>query len=87
LEQRGLDAFRSVQLPQAVLALKQGIGRLIRDHHDYGVVMIGDRRLRTKGYGKVVLKALPPMPLVDDFESARQFLLAHRQRYIHLRKT
>jgi ATP-dependent DNA helicase DinG len=56
----GRDAFRSVQLPQAVIALKQGVGRLIRDTADSGVVMLGDPRLTGRGYGRVFLHALPP---------------------------
>jgi ATP-dependent DNA helicase DinG len=56
----GRDAFRSVQLPQAVIALKQGVGRLIRDTADSGVVMLGDPRLTGRGYGRVFLDALPP---------------------------
>lgn len=56
----GQDPFRSVQLPQAVIALKQGVGRLIRDHGDRGVVMLGDPRLTGRGYGRVFLHALPP---------------------------
>ena len=77
LEQQGQDAFRSLQLPQAVLALKQGIGRLIRDQQDYGVVFIGDRRLKSKGYGKLIMRALPPMPLCEDMLEATAFLQAH----------
>jgi Rad3-related DNA helicase len=42
-------------LPQAVLALKQGVGRLIRDFDDFGVIVIGDPRLKTKAYGRVFL--------------------------------
>lgn len=56
----GRDGFRHVQLPQAVIALKQGVGRLIRDHGDRGVVMLGDPRLTGRGYGRVFLHALPP---------------------------
>ncbi|MCC5869678.1 MAG: ATP-dependent DNA helicase [Gammaproteobacteria bacterium] len=56
----GQDAFRSVQLPQAVIALKQGVGRLIRDPADRGVVMLCDPRITGRGYGRVFLHALPP---------------------------
>ncbi len=62
LEALGRSPFREYQLPAAVLALKQGAGRLIRDEHDRGVLMICDPRLLTKGYGKVFLGSLPPMP-------------------------
>jgi ATP-dependent DNA helicase DinG len=49
------------QLPEAVLALKQGVGRLIRSEVDEGVVVICDPRLSERGYGRVFLASLPPM--------------------------
>jgi len=51
------------QLPQAVITLKQGAGRLIHDMSDYGVLMIGNNRLSTKRYGKIFLQSLPDMPV------------------------
>jgi ATP-dependent DNA helicase DinG len=69
----GGDAFTEFQLPQAVLALKQGVGRLIRDFDDRGLVVLGDPRLRTRGYGRLFLDSLPPMPVLDDLESALAF--------------
>ena len=62
IRQMGGNPFMDYQLPQAVIALKQGAGRLIRDVKDYGVLMIGDNRLNTKRYGKVFLDSLPDMP-------------------------
>jgi len=62
IRKQGGNPFMDYQLPQAVIALKQGAGRLIRDMKDYGVLMIGDNRLRTKQYGKVFLQSLPDMP-------------------------
>ncbi len=59
----GGNPFMDYQLPQAVITLKQGAGRLIRDMSDYGVLMIGDNRLKTKRYGKVFLQSLPDMPV------------------------
>ncbi len=59
----GGNPFMDYQLPQAVIALKQGAGRLIRDMNDYGVLMIGDNRLSTKRYGGVFLQSLPDMPV------------------------
>ena len=53
--------FAENTLPEAVLALRQGVGRLIRDETDSGVIVIGDRRIRTKPYGRVFLDSLPPM--------------------------
>ena len=61
LRQHGGNPFMELFLPQAVIALKQGAGRLIRDVNDRGVLVICDRRLRTKGYGSIFLESLPPM--------------------------
>ncbi len=61
LRQHGGNPFMELFLPQAVIALKQGAGRLIRDVNDRGVLVICDRRLRSKGYGSVFLESLPPM--------------------------
>jgi ATP-dependent DNA helicase DinG len=61
LRQHGGNPFMELFLPQAVIALKQGAGRLIRDVNDRGVLVICDPRLRTKGYGRVFLDSLPPM--------------------------
>lgn len=61
LRQHGGNPFMELFLPQAVIALKQGAGRLIRDVNDRGVLVICDRRLRSKGYGSVFLDSLPPM--------------------------
>ncbi len=57
----GRNAFVEFQLPQAVITLKQGAGRLIRDETDRGVLMICDPRLFTKGYGRRILRSLPSM--------------------------
>jgi ATP-dependent DNA helicase DinG len=70
----GGDPFRDYQLPQAVLALRQGVGRLIRGYDDYGVVVICDPRLSSRGYGRIFLQSLPPMPVVRSVEEARAFL-------------
>jgi len=73
MKQRGLNAFSQLQLPQAVITLKQGVGRLIRNEDDYGVMVICDPRLKTKGYGKTFLKSLPPMPKTDSIDRVRKF--------------
>jgi ATP-dependent DNA helicase DinG len=62
MKARGGNPFRDYQLPAAVIALKQGVGRLIRDVDDRGVLMLCDPRLLTKSYGRVFLNNLPPMP-------------------------
>jgi ATP-dependent DNA helicase DinG len=74
IRRRGGNPFFEYQLPQAVLALKQGVGRLIRDFDDFGVIVIGDPRLKTKAYGRVFLEALPPSPVVTDGAAAAAFL-------------
>ena len=70
----GGDPFTEFQLPQAVLALKQGVGRLIRDFSDRGLVVICDPRLRTRGYGRLILESLPAMPLLEEQEQALDFI-------------
>lgn len=55
----GQDPFRSIQCPEALLQLKQGIGRLIRSEQDRGVLLVGDRRLHQTGYGRAMRAALP----------------------------
>lgn len=74
IREHGGNPFRDFQLPQAVLSLKQGAGRLIRDYSDYGVVMICDPRLQTKSYGRVFLKSLPPMPVLREPAAVVAFL-------------
>jgi len=73
IRRAGGDPFREFQLPHAVLALKQGVGRLIRDFDDRGLVVLGDPRLRTRSYGKVFLRSLPPMSVIEDPLLAREF--------------
>jgi ATP-dependent DNA helicase DinG len=74
IRRRGGNPFHEFQLPQAVLSLKQGFGRLIRDREDFGVVVLCDPRLRSRGYGQVFLASLPPAPVVTDGEEASTFL-------------
>ncbi|MFZ1643524.1 MAG: ATP-dependent DNA helicase [Candidatus Contendobacter sp.] len=73
LRQRGEDPFRCYQLPHAVITLKQGVGRLIRDVSDRGVLMLCDPRLLTKLYGRVFLDSLPPMPRTRKLERVQAF--------------
>ena len=70
IRRAGGDAFVEFQLPQAVLALKQGVGRLIRDFTDRGLIVLGDPRLRTRPYGRLFLSSLPPMPELESPEEA-----------------
>jgi len=71
---RGGDPFNEVQLPDAVITLKQGVGRLIRDVDDRGVLVICDNRLVMRPYGAVFLKSLPPTPRTRDIGEAARFL-------------
>jgi ATP-dependent DNA helicase DinG len=77
IRQRGGNAFTELQLPQAVLSLKQGAGRLIRDETDRGVLMLCDPRLMSKAYGKQILKSLPPMKVTRSFAEVQEFFAAH----------
>lgn len=74
VRRRGGNPFSEFQLPQAILGLKQGVGRLIRDFNDKGVVVVCDPRLYTKGYGRSFLKSLPPFALTRDVDRAIGFL-------------
>ena len=76
LQQNGVNAFMEFQLPKAVLALKQGVGRLIRDVDDRGVLVICDPRLQTKAYGTTFLESLPGMRMVQRPESVDKFFAA-----------
>lgn len=69
----GGDPFNDWQVPQAALALKQGIGRLIRSVDDRGVVAVLDRRLRSRGYGRRILAAMPPMRHTQAIADVRAF--------------
>jgi ATP-dependent DNA helicase DinG len=73
LEHSGINPFMGWQVPSAVIALKQGAGRLIRDVHDRGVLVLCDPRLTTKGYGKLFLASLPPMPRTRELADVRTF--------------
>jgi ATP-dependent DNA helicase DinG len=73
LQEAGRNPFMDYQLPNAVIALKQGVGRLIRDEQDRGVLMLCDPRLRSKGYGKIFLASLPAMPRTRELAAVQQF--------------
>jgi ATP-dependent DNA helicase DinG len=61
------------QLPQAVIALKQGAGRLIRDTADRGVLVLCDPRIHTRAYGRVFMDSLPAMPRTGNLQEAQAF--------------
>jgi ATP-dependent DNA helicase DinG len=78
----GRNAFMEYQVPQAVITLKQGSGRLIRDENDRGVLMICDPRLISKHYGKRIWRSLPPMKRTRDLGEVRDFyksIAAHEE--------
>ncbi len=80
LQQAGRNPFLEYQLPTAVIALKQGVGRLIRDEHDHGILVLCDPRLLQKGYGKVFVESLPPMPLTHDLGDVEHFFATAADR-------
>ena len=69
----GGNAFNDLQVPQAVIALKQGFGRLIRSLSDRGVLMLLDPRIRTTRYGATFLDSLPPYSRTDDITEVERF--------------
>jgi ATP-dependent DNA helicase DinG len=74
MKSAGANPFMDYQLPQAVIALKQGVGRLIRDAEDRGVLAICDPRLFTARYGSVIRASLPPMPITRQRSAACAFV-------------
>lgn len=76
LRARGGNPFNELQLPQAVLQLKQGAGRLIRDETDHGVLMLCDPRLVSRPYGRRILHSLPPMRLTREPGEVERFFAA-----------
>jgi ATP-dependent DNA helicase DinG len=77
LNATGGNPFRDYQLPEAALALKQGVGRLIRSEDDFGAVVICDPRMVGKGYGRVFVAALPTMSVTREHDEIIRFLRGH----------
>ena len=73
LEQQGINPFMGWQVPTAAIALKQGAGRLIRSVTDRGVLVLCDPRITGKGYGKLFLASLPPMPRTRTLAEVQAF--------------
>jgi ATP-dependent DNA helicase DinG len=71
---RGGNPFFDVQLPRAITTLRQGVGRLIRDESDRGLIVLCDPRLRGKAYGRKVMASLPPMPVLTRLDDAVSWL-------------
>ena len=76
VRRRGGNPFRDEQLPQAVIALKQGVGRLIRTERDRGVLVLCDPRLTQKSYGETFLESLPPFRTTRSIADAEAFFAA-----------
>lgn len=74
LEKDGGNGFMDFQLPEAIMSLKQGAGRLIRDERDKGVLMICDPRLISKSYGRRIWQSLPPFSRTREEKDACEFL-------------
>lgn len=77
LQANGGNAFRDFQLPEAALALKQGVGRLVRSEDDYGVVVLCDPRVRERAYGRAFIEMLPPFRITAETGEAVRFLRRH----------
>ena len=73
LRNAGANPFTEWQIPNAVIALKQGAGRLIRDLDDRGVLVLCDPRLTSRGYGKIFLASLPALPRTREFADVERF--------------
>jgi len=74
LRQKGLNGFYHFQIPEAIIALKQGAGRLIRDTTDTGVLILRDPRISQKNYGQLIMNSLPNFKWVYDVEVAKEKL-------------
>ena len=73
LEKEGENSFLRYSVPEAIITLKQGLGRLIRSRQDRGILAVLDSRLHTRGYGQLFLESLPNCPVTDNIEELRHF--------------
>jgi len=72
------NAFMQYQVPEAVITLKQGFGRLIRSLHDRGLLVLLDNRILRQHYGKVFFESLPPYPRAIDIRDVEDFFATKR---------
>ncbi len=79
MEQQGRNPFFEYQLPNAIIMLRQGVGRLIRDVNDRGVLMVCDPRLLKRSYGQMFLDSVPAMQRSRDIEDVRRFFAVENQ--------
>ena len=77
LKAHNKNPFLCYQLPQAIILLKQGFGRLVRSKEDRGVVAILDPRLRTRDYGKIFLESLPPARITSTLDEVEEFIRSY----------
>jgi ATP-dependent DNA helicase DinG len=73
IREEGGNPFMDFQLPRAILALRQGVGRLMRTSTDKGLLAILDIRLFTKHYGHLFLRSLPPSPITRELKDVESF--------------
>jgi ATP-dependent DNA helicase DinG len=71
--QNGGNAFVDIQIPEATISLRQGVGRLIRDVDDRGIIALCDNRLNSKSYGAKLIQSLPPMKRSNDLTEVKKF--------------
>jgi ATP-dependent DNA helicase DinG len=81
LEHLGLNGFQNYSLPAAIIALRQGLGRLIRSRRDTGILAVLDSRLWTKNYGQVFFKSLPNCPVTDNMKNLENLFRQIGSRY------
>jgi len=86
IDRAGGNSFMEYSVPQAVIKFKQGFGRLIRSKRDFGTIVIFDRRVITKSYGRLFLQSLPPCRVVTGaseriFSAMKDFLHAHHSSF------
>jgi len=73
---QGGEPFNDIQIPEAVITLKQGVGRLIRHDQDRGAIIICDNRLVMRPYGSIFINSLPPSPRTRSIDKVTDFLLS-----------
>ena len=77
IRRQGGNGFIEHQIPSAAISLKQGAGRLLRDQADYGVIVICDPRITSKGYGSIFLDCLKPIPSTNSIKTVKNFFIKH----------